>query len=219
MEKGKKCLWRASFAAEVDRQDGHRVPFVSAKRSSRSRQVPLRRTSVSARRPPFLAKAVLLAALAATGSPAALAEQGGRAHNQAIPNVNLGVTELQRAGAAPFVPSAAPRAAQLTPSNGLPPPGHLDTPGLRLGVGRSAGSPPGSIGTPGALPSQNAMPSQQPGNGLAVGKSGEQPRPGTADVFRGPEAEAGRTGSGADTSASEQTGSGESLPRQLPTCR
>lgn len=169
---------------------------------------------------PFLAQETLLAVLVAIGSTAALADKGGRGHHRGIPNMNLGVAELHRAGAGvgPFVLSTVPGAAALTPSHGLRPPGRLDTPGLRLGHGHSTGSPPGLTGTQNVLPPQGATESAQPGNGLALGHSDDKPGGKKADVPSISEAEAARiaTTGGSD---SDPSTSSASSSRQIPTCR
>jgi hypothetical protein len=221
MEKGKTGVWTAIFSAELDLAGTRWAAPVSIGGSSPPRRLRLRRSVLTANRRPFVAQAALLAALVAAGSTAALAEKGGRGHHQGIPNVNLGLGQFRSAGAGvgPFVPSALPGAAGLTSSHGLLPPGRLDMPGLHLGRGHSAGSPPGYMGTPGVLPPQSAVGLSQPDNGLAPGESDDELRPGTADLPMVQEAAAARIVSAMDASANEQTGSGESRARRLPTCR
>jgi len=221
MEKGKSSVWRAIFRVELDAAYAGWVAPASFDAESPSSRLPLRGNLPAARRKPFVARAALFAALVATGSTTALAEKGGRGRQQRIPDVNLGLPELQRptAGVGPFVPSAVSGAAGLTPAQGLLPPGQLDTPGLRLGSGNSAGSPPGLTGTPGLLSSPGAVQSLQPGNGLAVGKNDDKTPSSKGNLSLGPETAAGRTASTTGASAAEQGRSAESLLRQLPTCR
>jgi len=221
MGKGKTGVWTAIFSAELGRPEIRWAAPASIDGPFAPQRFPLRRGSLTTRRISFAAQAALFTALAATVSIAALADKGGRGHSRGVPNVNLGVAELHRAraGVGPFVPSAVSGTARLTPSSGLLPPGHLETPGLRLGRGHSAGSPPGLTATPGVVSPPGIMETPQPGDGFGLRHSGNKLRPGPADGLKVPEAESARILSSGDAPASGQPGSGEAFPRLLPTCR
>lgn len=187
--------------------------------------------AVAMRQGRAIASATLIAALAATGSTAALADKGGRGRHLGVPNVSLGLSKFHRfgAGAGPFVPSpklhvapglmrqplgsigvpgaSAPGASGLTPSHGATPPGHLATPGLRLGSGYSAG----------ALPTEQD--SDPPGDGLALGPHNESGKRKAQAFSQKSVAATDRIAATTDGSNQESSQSRESTPRQLPTCR
>ncbi len=222
MDKGKTGVCKAIFSAGVDRLESRWATPSSVGGPSAPQQLQLRRGLRStAQHLFFAALAVLVAALLVTGSTVALADRGGRGQPGGVPNPNLGVSELHRArsGVGAFAPSAVLGAARLTPSNGLPPPGHLSTPGLGLGRGQSAGSPPGLTGTTGVLPPRYGIEMPQPGNGFALGNGGDALAPGVMGAPRAPEAETARIPSATDALGNEQPRGGEALPRRIPTCR
>ena len=220
MQKGKTSVWTAIFGAELDSPDTGWVASVSSDASSPPRRLPLRRNLLTVRKP-FVARAALFAALVATGSTPVLAGKGGRGAQQGVPDVNLGLGQLQRAtaGVGPIVAPAVSGAAGLTPAQGLSPPGRLDTPGLRLGQGHSAGSQPGLTGSPALLSPRGAVESLNSGNGLAVERSDGQTPTSKASLTMVPETEAAQITSTTGASADEQVSRAEPLPRQLPTCR
>ena len=173
----------------------------------------------------------LVTALAATVSTSALAEKGGRGRHLGVPDVNLGLSKFHKggAGAGPFVPAsgihvapglvggpvgnggipgaAAPGASGLTPSHGLTPPGHLATPGLRLGH------------TNGAMPATPDPVQPGNGNGLAVGHRDDDVSAVAKGVKQGPVSASDRvaaTSQVADRAVSQGNGA---MPRHLPTCR
>lgn len=164
--------------------------------------------------------ALFCGVVVAAVSPAALAQKGGHARNRGVPDVNLGIGAVQRGNAGVFVPVLPPAgsgAAGLTPSNGMPAPGHLNAPGLRLGVGRAAGSP-GIPVTPGLRAPQSAARLPQPREGLAPGIThGEL----SLDAAHSPTAEsvARPVTSGPTGSASTVLEGSESFPRRIPVCR
>lgn len=164
--------------------------------------------------------ALLGSALATAGLPPALAQNGGRGYQHGVPGVNLGVAGAQPGKAGVFVPApppAASNAAGLTPSRGMVPPGHLDTPGLRLGPAHSARTPPGVPATVNVGPPRSGAGLLQPGEGLAHGSSNGTSGLGAATS---PSAEivAHPVASAPDGFASEHSGGSEPLPRRIPVC-
>ncbi len=222
MDRGKTDVCKAIFSAGLDRLECRWAASSSVGGPSAPQRLPPSRGLRSgAQHLSFAARAVLVAGLLVTGSTAALADNGGRGHPGGVASPNLGVSELHRAGAGvgAFAPSAVPGAAWLTPSDALPPPGHLSAPGSRLGRGHSAGSPPGLTGTNGVLPPRNDVEMPRPGNGFALGNGGATLAPGAMGASRVPQAETARTPSATHARGNEQPGGGEALPRRIPTCR
>lgn len=163
--------------------------------------------------------ALLGGALALAGLPPAVAQNDRPGHQRGVPDVNLGVAGAQRGNAGVFVPASPPAAsgaAALTPSSGMPPPGHRAVPGLRLGPGHSVGMPAGVPATPGVRPPQSAAGLPQPGEGFARGNGNGASGFGAA---ASPEAEIAQpVTSGPDGFVRENSGGSESLPRQIPVC-
>jgi hypothetical protein len=241
MGKGKSGVWTAIFCAEPIRSPKKSTASISIGEVFPPRPFGLRRNALTAQHKPVVAQAALLAALVAAGSSPALADKGGRGHHRGIPNVNLGLSQFHKAGAGvgPFVPlpvvNSAPGlkhgsavigtgapvsgAAGFTPSHGRPPPGRLDSPGLRLGSGHSTGSPPALKGMPDIVPPESALKSTQPGNGLALGHDDDKPKgqavhtPSVADVATA------RIAAATEGPAGEPAQGSGPVPRQLPSCR
>ena len=164
--------------------------------------------------------ALLSSALATAGLPPALAQNGGRGYQHGVPDVNLGVAGAQPGRAGVFVPGSPPAgssAAGLTRSSGMLPPGHFDTPGLRLGPAHSAGTPPGAPATVNIGPPRSGGGLLQPGEGLAHGS-----RNGTSGLgaATSPNAEivAQPLAPTPDGFASEHSGGSEPSPRRIPVC-
>lgn len=230
MEKEKRGIWTAIFATEMAFA-GDRSPATrrSSSLASNKRGSTL---GVAKGQRRTIASAALIAALAATGSTAVLADKGGRGRHLGVPDVNLGLSHFRKfgTGAGPFVPSLklhvapgltrgafgnigvpgalAPGASGLTPSHGATPPGHLPAPGLRLGHGHGAG----------ALPTEPV--SVQPGNGLALGHGSDTGKAkAQEELAQGPTAAMDRIASTTDGSNPDPSQSRATMPRQLPTCR
>jgi hypothetical protein len=229
MEKEKSGIGTAIFATEV----AFAGDLWPAARRSAGPASSNRRSSlgVAKRQARTIASAALIAALAATGSTVVLADKGGRGRHLGVPNVNLGLPHLHKAGAGagPFVPSpklqvapglmrgpfgnigvpgaVAPGASALTPPHGAMPPGHLATPGLRLGHGHSNGATPTV---------QDSVPA---GNGLALGHGNDTGKTKAQELAQGRTAAMDRIAATADGSNQDPPQSRETMPRQLPTCR
>lgn len=208
MEKEKHGIRTAILATEIARaverssSAGGSGDFAYRKRGSSF--------GVAKRQKRAIASAALIAALATTGSTAVLADKGGRGSHLGVPNVNLGLPDLHKAGAgaAPFVPSPKLQVAPgLTLSPGATPPGHLATPGLGLGRGHGAG----------ALPTEPV--SVQPGNGLALGHDNGLGKGHAQGTARGPTVGRGRIATTTDGASQDPSQGSEAMPRQLPTCR
>lgn len=162
----------------------------------------------------------LVAALAAAASTPALADKGGRGLHLGMPNTNLGLSKFHRAGvgAGPFVPAPG---LQVAPglmrgplgnggvpsagAHGLTPPGHLATPGLRLGH------------TNGVLPT--VPDPNEPGNGLALGNGNDFGNGNVQGAAQGPVAATDRIAAPSPVDGRNTSPGSEAMPRQLPTCR
>ena len=152
----------------------------------------------------------LVTTLVATVSTSALAEKGGRGRHLGVPDVNLGLSKLHGAGAGagPFVPAPAIHMAPgLVRGQGMTPPGHLATPGLRLGHSN------------GAMPAAPVSVQPGNGNGLAVGHREnvvDGAAQGTKQGALSASDQIAATSDAADRGVSQGNGA---MPRQLPTCR
>jgi hypothetical protein len=229
MEKAKRGIWTAIFATEMAfAGDLSPAARCGADLASNKRRSTL---GVAKGQRRAIASAALIAALAATGSTAVLADKGGRGRHLGVPSVNLGLSHFRKldAGAGPFVPSpklhvapglargslgnigvpgaSAPGASGLTPSHGATPPGHFATPGLRLGHGHYSGATPTV---------QESVPA---GTGLALGHGSDTGKAKAQGLAQGPTAAMDRMVSTTDGSNEDPSQSRETMPRQLPTCR
>ena len=224
MGKEKTAAWNVLFAAEV------KWPLGRSATIDRNYESRPRRRRLDRRRP-VIASAALVAALAATASSGVLADKGGHPHQVGAPDVNLGLARFQNlgAGVGPLVPQAAlnaapglvrapvmgpgaagmpvPSASALTPASGLPPPGQLATPGLRLGQPSSGG--PSATGN-GFGPSDNGI-----APGTAVGGTSNQ----TGSSSSTSNAAVAQTVATANASDRASALENETSIRRIPVCR